>query len=299
MICFMWGHITLLYSFLCGFTPRCENSVNFFSYVSFALLLQKLGWFEAFRFVTFFPKHFYTSSFKLDYLYLFKFRLFTSVIGLRNSFWKVEKIVVFYHQRLTTTANDINKVLKIFNVFLLTYALFHLKMEIIGGHKCMVWLKTLQSDWMIHILPWVKTTGYKYQFLFCAEQISNQKMKSFVFLFFLINLQTCLLHSLLIVFLFLHAKVHQLLYPLHCLTHQQEQTFHQISQYVCKRLLSSIRKPRQHDNFLHINKYNSLVVSPFPILFFTISFSCFDCCFDMKIKINTINKCWFSIFFPF
>ena len=95
MICFMWGHITLLYSFLYGFTPRCENSVNFFSYVSFALLLQKLGWFEAFRFVTFLPKHFYTSSFKLDYLYLFKFRLFTSVIGLRNSFCKVEKVVAF------------------------------------------------------------------------------------------------------------------------------------------------------------------------------------------------------------
>ena len=124
-------------------------------------------------------------------------------------------------------------------------------------------------------------------------------MKSFVFLFFLISLKTCLLHSLLIVSLVLHAKVHQLLYPFHSLTHQQEQTFHQISQYVCKRLLPSIRKPWQHDNFLHINKYNSFVVSPFLILFFTTSFSCFDYCFNMKIKINTTNKCWFSIFLPF
>ena len=97
----------------------------------------------------------YIYSFKLDYLYVFKLRLFTSVLGLRNSFWKVERIVAFHGQRLTTTANDIKKVLKIFKVFLLTHALFHLMLEIIDGRKCKVSLKILQSDWWCISCLWV------------------------------------------------------------------------------------------------------------------------------------------------
>ena len=49
----------------------------------------------------------------------------------------------------------------------------------------------------------------------------------------------------------------------------------------------------------YINRYNLLVVSLFPTLFLAISFSCFGCSFNMKLRINTINtsnKCWFSIF---
>ena len=44
------------------------------------------------------------------------------------------------------------------------------------------------------------------------------------------------------------------------------------------------RKPRLHDNFLYINRYNFLVVSLFPIIFLAISFSCFGCCFNMKLR---------------
>ena len=140
MICFFLSceDIKLLwYCFLIWFhSMSWHNSIKSFCDVSFVLLLKKLGWFEAFRFLTFLPKHFYTSSFKLDYLLLLKFTFFTSVISLRNPFWKVKKAVSFHHH-LTKTANDINKVLKIFNVFLLMHALFHLMMEIIGGRN--VW----------------------------------------------------------------------------------------------------------------------------------------------------------------
>ena len=44
------------------------------------------------------------------------------------------------------------------------------------------------------------------------------------------------------------------------------------------------RKPLLHDNFLYINRYNFLVVSLFPIIFLAISFSCFGCCFNMKLR---------------
>ena len=164
--------------------------------------------------MTFLPKHFYTSSFKLDYLCLFKFRLLKSVIGLRNSFWKVEKLVSFHHQRLTTTANDINKVLIIFNVFLLRM-------------RCRFkYFRVTDDSYPPSELILLRRGVYKYQFLFFAEQLSYQKMKSFVSRFFLIKLTNVLLHPLLVVPLFPHAKVHQLLYPFHVLIHQQEQMFH-------------------------------------------------------------------------
>ena len=138
-------------------STRLHNSVKVFTYVSLVLLLQKLGWFEAFRFVTFLVKYFYNSSSKLDCLYLFKFTLFTSAIGLRNSFWRVENVNI------------------------------NVNVNVWPGSK---YFRVTNDAYPSSESTSLRRAVYKYQFLFCAEQSSNQKMKPFVSRLFLIKLDT-------------------------------------------------------------------------------------------------------------
>ena len=127
---------------------------------------------------------------------------------------------------------------------------------------------------------------YKYQFLFCAEQLSNQKMKSIVSRFFLIKLTNVLATSAADRPLILSCQITPvaLSFPFFDPPTRANFSLNTTIQYVWKRLLPSIQEVSQHHNFLHINRYNFTVASPFPILFLTISFSCFGCCFNMKFN---------------
>ena len=131
----------------------------------------------------------------------------------------------------------------------------------------------------------LRTAVYKYEFLFCAEQLSNQKMKSFVSQFFLIKLTNMLATSAAGCPLPpLCQSTPVALWFLFFLSTNRSKYFIMYSNTFAKGYYLQSKKSSQPDNFLHIKRYNFFVVSTFAILFLMISFSC------------TINKCWFFIF---